>query len=422
MADLQLPDALVQDSDSKIVYLILDGLGDLPTGPGGLTPLEAARTPNLDALCERGISGLLDPVQPGVTPGSGPGHLSLFGYDPVAHPIGRGVLSALGLKFPLQPGDVAARMNFATVDAAGNVTDRRAGRIDDETNRRLVERLNGGGESASLDGVECFVRPEKEHRALVVFRGEGLTADVSDTDPQAVGVPPLAARATAPEGERTARAVNAFVRRAKDLLSAEPRANAALLRGLDTLAPLPSMAERYRFRALAIAGYPMYRGLARLVGMEVSAGSPDLNEQADMAAQKWNDFDFFYIHVKATDVYGENGDFDGKRGAIEQVDAVVPRIADLLFGPGGGKGPDTPPNVLVVTGDHSTPVSLKAHSWHPVPVLLCSPTCRPDGRRPGGDRTFGERYCAAGGLGRLPMRYLMSIALAHAGRLMKFRA
>lgn len=416
MAGFQIPDDLTQESESKIVFLILDGLGDIP-GTGGLTPLEAARTPNLDALCESGTCGLLDPVQPGVTPGSGPGHLSLFGYDPVAHPVGRGVLSALGLDFPLKPGDVAARMNFATVDAAGNVTDRRAGRIDDETNRRLVERLNGGGEGVSLEGAQCFVRSEKEHRALVVFRGERLTADVSDTDPQALGVAPLTPRPTASQGERTARVVGAFVKRAGELLREEPRANTVLLRGFDTLARLPSMSERYRLRALAVAGYPMYRGLARLVGMEAPAGSSDLQKQVDLAAGRWDDFDFFYIHVKATDLCGENGDFDGKRDAIERVDAGVPRLAELLFKGGPGKTPNAPSNVLVVTGDHSTPVPLKAHSWHPVPVLLASPTCRRDGQR-----TFGERSCAAGGLGRLPMRSLMSIALAHAGRLVKFGA
>ncbi|MFQ5692902.1 MAG: phosphoglycerate mutase, partial [Nitrospinota bacterium] len=312
-----------------------------------------------------------------------------------------------------QPGDVAARMNFATLDAGGNVTDRRAGRIDDETGRRLAEALNGGGESVTLDGVECFVRAEKEHRALVVFRGEGLTADVADTDPQALGVPPLAPRATSPGGERTARAVSAFVERARDVLSEEPRANGVLLRGFDTLTRFPSMSERYRLRALAIAGYPMYRGLARLVGMEVHAGTSDPKKQMNIAAENWDAHDFFYIHVKATDLYGENGDFDGKRKAIEEVDAVVPLLTERLFPDGSGGAP----NVLVVTGDHSTPVSLKAHSWHPVPLLLRSPTCRPDEAR-----TFGEGACARGGLGRLPMQRLMSIALAHGGRLIKFGA
>ncbi len=413
MAEFQIPDALARESDSKIMFLILDGLGDLPTGPEGTSPLEAARSPNLDALCGRGVCGLLDPVLPGVTPGSGPAHLSLFGYDPVAVPVGRGILSALGLNFPIRPGDVAVRMNFASVDAEGNVTDRRAGRIDDETNRRLVNLLNGGGESVRLDGVDCFVRPEKEHRALVVFRGPGLTADVSDTDPQAVGVPPLTPRAGTAEAERTARAVVAFLNHAGAVLSGEPRANAVLLRGFDTLTRLPSMPERYRVRPLAIAGYPMYRGLAHLVGMEVHEGSSDPIRQVEIAAENWDAFDFFYIHVKDTDRCGENGDFDGKRDAIERVDAAVPRLADLLFGAESGDRS----NVLVVTGDHSTPVSLKAHSWHPVPVFLSSPACRPDDRR-----VFGETACASGGLGRLPMRRLMSIALAHAGRLAKFGA
>jgi 2,3-bisphosphoglycerate-independent phosphoglycerate mutase len=304
-------------------------------------------------------------------------------------------------------------MNFATLDADGNVADRRAGRIDDETGRRLAGLLTGGGESVGLGGVECFVRPEKEHRALVVFRGKRLAADVSDTDPQAVGVPPAAVRAGGGGGKRTEKAVRAFIGHARKILGGEPKANGVLLRGFDTPVHLPSMAERYRLRALAVAGYPMYKGLARLVGMEVAKNSSDPAEQAGIAAESWDAFDFFFIHVKATDLHGENGDFDGKRGAIEQVDAAVPRLADLLF----GAGTEGQSNVLAVTGDHSTPVSLKAHSWHPVPVLLHSPTCRIDGQK-----TFGERACMGGGLGRLPMRHLMAVALAHAGRLTKFGA
>ncbi len=409
----EFPDSLAHESDSKIVYFILDGIGDLPTGPGGLTPLEAAQTPHLDALCDGGICGLLDPIQPGVTPGSGPGHLSLFGYDPAETWAGRGILSALGLDFPIRPDDVAVRMNFATRDRAGNITDRRAGRIDDETNRRLVDILNEGGESVHLEEVECFVRSEKEHRALAVFRRRGLSADMFDTDPQTLGVPPLPARARSSKAERTAKAVAAFIDRAHQLLADEPRANTVLLRGFDTLPNLPTLADRYRLRSYAIAYYPMYKGLAKLVGMEVDAGSSDPREQVQIAIRNWEGHDFFYVHLKATDLFGENGDFDGKKTAIETVDAALPPLVDWMF----GGDSDGPCHVLIVTGDHSTPVSMKAHSWHPVPALIRSHRVRADGQK-----TFGERSCQTGGLGRIPMRHLMAIALANAGRLSKYGA
>ena len=407
------PDSLAHESDSKIVYFILDGIGDLPTGPGGLTPLEAAQTPHLDALCDSGICGLLDPIQPGVTPGSGPSHLSLFGYDPVETWVGRGILSALGLDFPIQPDDVAARMNFATRDKAGNITDRRAGRIDDETNRRLVDILNEGGESVHLQDVECFVRSENGHRALVVFRRRGLSADMFDTDPQTLGVPPFPARAKSSKADRTVKAVAAFIDRAHQLLADEPRANTVLLRGFDTLRNLPTLADRYRLRSYAIAYYPMYKGLAKLVGMEVDAGSSDPSEQVQIVIRNWEDHDLFYVHLKATDLFGENGDFDGKKTAIETVDAALPPLVERMF---EGE-PDGSSHVLIVTGDHSTPVSMKAHSWHPVPALLRSHRARADDQK-----TFGERSCLTGGLGRIPMRHLMAIALANAGRLSKYGA
>jgi 2,3-bisphosphoglycerate-independent phosphoglycerate mutase len=403
MTEVRLPDALVVSQTSKIVFLILDGLGDLPSGPSRKTPLEAARKPNLDRLCREGVCGLLDPISPGITPGSGPGHLALFGYDPLAHPVGRGVLSALGLDFPLGPGDLAARVNFATLDKAGNITDRRAGRIDDALNRRLTDLLNRRVRLG--EGVECLVRTEKGHRALLVIRGEGLSAEVSDTDPQRTGVPPLPARASGPSGARSAELVNAFVSQAREVLRGEPQANGVLLRGFDMLGKLPSMGERYGLRCLAIAGYPMYRGLARLVGMEVHPASSDLEEQVRVLAQDFAAFDFFYLHVKAPDLFGEDGDFEGKQKAIEAVDEVIPQVTALR------------PDVLVVTGDHSTPVSMRAHSWHPVPVLLWAATCRPDEVE-----AFGERACLRGGLGRQPMRHLMALALAHGGRLTKFGA
>lgn len=413
MQPIELPDSLTHKSDSKIVYLILDGLGDLPTGPGGQTPLEAARTPNLNFLCEGGICGLADPIQPGITPGSGPGHLSLFGYNPMKTYVGRGILSALGLNFPVRAGDVAARINFATRDAKGMITDRRAGRIDDKTNRRLVDLLNEGGESFYLKNIECFTRPEKEHRALVVFRSEGLSANLSDTDPQINDTPPLPLRANSSEAEQTAMIVTDFINRAHQLLLDEPRANTVLLRGFSTLPNIPSLADRFQLRGYAIAGYPMYKGLAKLVGMEIHAGSSNPSEQVQILINQWKEHDFFYVHFKATDLFGENGDFDGKKGAIETIDAALPPLIDKI----SERDSDGSSNVLVVTGDHSTPVSMKAHSWHPVPTLIHSPRVRVDSQK-----EFGESSCQIGGLGRIPMRNLMAIALANAGRLSKYGA
>ncbi|HUY35764.1 MAG TPA: 2,3-bisphosphoglycerate-independent phosphoglycerate mutase [Pirellulales bacterium] len=391
-------------NDSKIVLLVADGLGGLPLEPGGLTELETARTPHLDALAKRGVSGGSIPVKPGITPGSGPGHLGLFGYDPLKYQIGRGALEATGIGFELGQHDVACRGNYCALDGEGRISDRRAGRISSEESAPLARLLA----QVAIAGVEVFVEPVKEHRFVVVFRAAGLGDHVHDTDPQKTGVPPLDPRPADPAdtaGAKTAEIAREFVAQARKLLAGQPKANGLTLRGFSARPHLPSYEEVYGLRAAAIAVYPMYKGLARLVGMELVGKARTLSEQIDVLEQRWNDYDFFFIHFKYTDSTGEDGNFQAKVARIEEFDAVLPRIAALE------------PAVLIVTGDHSTPSLLKSHSWHPVPTLLVSACCRSDECQ-----AFGERDAVRGGLGQFEAKYLMPLALANAGRLGKFGA
>ena len=388
-------------NDSKIVMLVADGLGGLPQEPGGPTELEAASTPNLDALAKAGVCGSSIPVKPGIAPGSGPGHLGLFGYDPLEYLIGRGALEATGIGFELQEGDVAIRCNFCTIDAAGNITDRRAGRIPSEESAPLAVKL----QEVSIPGVEVFVEPVKEHRFVVVFRGEGLGGNVADTDPQATGVPPLAPRATNPDSEKTVEVATEFIRQARELLADQPKANCCTLRGVSAKPNPPSYEEVYGLRAAAIAVYPMYKGLARLVGMDIIGAAQTLDQQMQVLEENWDKYDFFFIHFKYTDSTGEDGNFDAKVKKTEEVDTCVPRIMALK------------PDVFICTGDHSTPSMLASHSWHPVPTLLVAKNCRTDPCE-----KFGETECLKGGLGQFEAKYLMPLALANAGRLGKFGA
>ncbi len=401
MTEHDLIRELAEKNGSKIVLLVADGLGGLPLEPHGRTELETARTPHLDALAARGTSGLSVPVLPGITPGSGPGHLGLFGYDPLAFKIGRGALEATGIGFELGPQDVAARGNFCTLDSAGLITDRRAGRIPSEESFRVVERLQG----VRIAGVETFVKPVKEHRFVVIFRGPGLDGAVADTDPQATGVPPLDPQPHAPAAARTAEVAKEFVRQARAILADEKKANGLVLRGFAGKPALPSYLDLYGLRAAAIAVYPMYKGLARLVGMTLVGDAHTLDEQIAELETCWNDYDFFFLHFKYTDSTGEDGAFEQKVKRIEELDAVLPRIERLR------------PDVLIVTGDHSTPSKLQSHSWHPVPTLLVADTCRPDGLE-----QFSERACLRGGLGQFPAKHLMLLAMAHALRFGKYGA
>jgi len=391
-------------NNSKIVLLVADGLGGLPMTPGGKTELETASTPNLDALAKIGVQGGSIPVCPGIAPGSGPGHLGLFGYDPIKYVIGRGALEATGIGFEMQPGDVAARGNFCTLDASGKISDRRAGRIASEESAPIAIKLR----QVKIPGVEVFVEPVKEHRFVVVFRGPGLAGDVKDTDPQQTGVAPLAAiphnKADAASA-KAAEIANEFVKQATKLLAGENKANGLTLRGFSGRPALPSYEEVYGLKAAAIAVYPMYKGLARLVGMDIVGKAQTLAEQMDVLKENWDKYDFFFIHFKYTDSTGEDGNFEAKVKRIEELDAAIPRINELK------------PTVLIVTGDHSTPSFLKAHSWHPVPTLLVSDCCRPDGHS-----SFGENTTVRGGLGQFEAKYLMCLALSNAGRMTKYGA
>ena len=401
--DPSLLTGLLTPASSKIVFLILDGVGGIQVEEKGGTELQVARTPNLDHLAEVSSCGLMEPVSPGITPGSGPSHFALFGYDPFQFNIGRGILEATGIDFPLTERDVVARINFATIDKAGKVVDRRAGRIPTEQNQRICQKLQKGVRLGG--GVEVLVQPVKEHRAVLVLRGEGLRGEVEDTDPEREGVPPLEPKASIPEAERTAGLVREFMIQARKLLGDEPKANMVLLRGFSRHTLYPSMKDRYGLKALAIATYPMYRGICRLVGMTVLSGIGSLEEEFKALADHFAEYDFFYVHVKQTDSRGEDGDFDGKVAVIEEVDRYIPRVRSLK------------PDVLVVTGDHSTPAKMAGHSWHPLPLILHSQCCLIDPVK-----KFDEVSCIGGVLGKMPSVDLMPLALAHARRLTKFGA
>jgi 2,3-bisphosphoglycerate-independent phosphoglycerate mutase len=401
MDNLELIKQISIASPTKIVLLVIDGLGGLPHLETGKTELETASTPNLDSLAAKGICGLSDPVGPGITPGSTPGHLALFGYDPVKYDMGRGVVEVMGIDFKIEPKDIAARGNFCTVDKNGVVTDRRAGRISTEKCTELCHLLA----KIEIEGVRLFVLPVREHRFAVVFRGEGLAPEASDSDPQQLGVAPKTVKAQTETAQLTAKIANEFIAKAKKILAGHHPANMVLLRGFSRRPDIPTMGEIYKLKPAAIASYPMYRGLARLVGMELLETSADVQEEFAVLKKNYAAYDFFFLHVKGADSAGEDGDFARKVRIIEEVDRALPTLTTLE------------PDVIVVTGDHSTPALLKAHSWHPVPVLLYSKYCRAD--RVGG---FSETACIMGGLGRLPATQLMPLAMANALKLTKFGA
>jgi 2,3-bisphosphoglycerate-independent phosphoglycerate mutase len=393
---------LREPKDRKIVLLVADGLGGLPMEPGGKTELESARTPNLDACVREGICGMSLPVLPGITPGSGPGHLGLFGYDPLEYRIGRGILEALGINFSVGPRDVAARGNFCTVDATALIIDRRAGRPTTERCVALCRKLQ---QIRIPNNVEVFVEPVREHRFVVVFRGDNLGDAVNDTDPQATGHKPLDAKGADLPSQNTAHAVNRFIAEAARILKDEAPTNMVTLRGFARYPKIETMQEVYGLTPVAIAVYPMYKGLARLVGMDVAEAGATLADQMETLRRLWDQYNFFFLHYKYTDSTGEDGNFPAKVAMIEGLDSEIPKVRSLN------------PDVLIVTGDHSTPSLLRSHSWHPVPTLLWAKTCRPDPVT-----EFGESYCLRGGLGQFQAMYLLPLALAHAQWLGKFGA
>jgi 2,3-bisphosphoglycerate-independent phosphoglycerate mutase len=401
MADFNLMRELQTSAPTKIVMLVMDGLGGLPLQAGGKTELETARTPNMDRLAREGLCGLSTPIAAGITPGSGPAHLALFGYDPLKYEIGRGVLEALGIGFDLGPEDVAARGNFCTVNEQGLITDRRAGRIPTAKCIELVQMLR----PIKLPGVEVFVEPVEDYRFALILRGPGLAGGLTETDPQQTGKAPLPVKALAPEAQRTADLLNQWIAEAAKVLAKQRPANMVTLRGIAKNPGLPAMGDVYGLRCAAIATYPMYRGVAKLVGMTVLDAGATVEDEIAALQRHWAEFDFFYVHIKKTDSAGEDGDFDRKVSIIEHVDELVPQIMALK------------PDVVVVTGDHSTPALLKSHSWHPVPALIWSPVCRADLTQ-----SFGESECSRGALGTFPALDIMPLALANAKRLIKFGA
>ncbi len=391
---------IVTGSGGKIVLLVMDGLGDLPND--GKTPLMKAKTPNMDSLAKESELGQTIPVLYGITPGSGPGHLALFGYDPIKYQIGRGILEALGIGIEVGKDDMVARGNFATIKD-GVIVDRRAGRPPTEESAKIVEILKNN--IKEIDGVKIEFYPGKEHRFVVKFTAEWLDDAISDADPQKEGKPMEWAKALKPEAEKTAEVVNKLIKKIGEILRDNPRINWALLRGFSKYPKLPQFPEVYKVRAGAIATYPMYRGIAKLVGMEVLQTGDTIEDELETLKSHWNNYDFFYFHVKKTDSYGEDGKFDEKVHVIEETDAIIPEILKL--------GPD----VLVITGDHSTPCLMKSHSWHPVPFLIHSKFVRK-----GLSREFNEFECARGTLGTFYALDAMTLMLAHAGRLEKFGA
>jgi len=392
---------IVSPTQSKIVLLVIDGLGGLPHPETGRTELESAKTPNLDRLAREGICGMIDPIRPGITPGSAPGHLALFGYDPLRFVVGRGMLEALGIDFELKAGDVAARGNFCTIDESGLITDRRAGRLPTQRCSELCRLLDG----MNIEGVAILVSPVREHRFVAVFRGEGFLSALSDSDPQREGLSPRDVIAHSSQAEKAASIANEFIAQARATLADRYPANMVLLRGFAHYPDFPKMDEVFSLKPAAIAPYPMYRGLAKVVGMEVLPTGATVEEQLSTLAEHYDSYDFFFLHVKETDIAGEDGDFARKLMVIEEVDRALPRLIDLN------------PDVIIVTADHSTPAVLKGHSWHPVPFLLRSKLCRPDGVV-----EFSEMECISGALGRFPATDVMPLALANALKLKKFGA
>jgi 2,3-bisphosphoglycerate-independent phosphoglycerate mutase len=401
MIDLEQFGNLCIKTSSKIVMLVLDGLGGLPHPHTGKTELESAKTPNMDKLAENSICGLCHPISPGITAGSGPGHLALFGYNPLDFQIGRGILEAMGIDFPVTNNDVAARGNFCTVDNNGIITDRRAGRITTEKCIQLCKLLS----SIKIKDVELFVLPVREHRFMLVMRDTNLSPDISDTDPQQTGKAALKCNARNSGAQFTADVINDFMGQAAYILKDRHPANMVLLRGFSGLPDIPTYDELFKLNALAIATYPMYRGLAKLVGMNICKPPADLDESISRLADNYAEYDYFFIHVKYTDSAGEDGDFPRKVAVIENVDSLLPRITELK------------PDVLMISGDHSTPAILKSHSWHPVPFLLYSKYCRKDGVK-----QFHEAACLSGGLGIFQSVDIMPLAMANALKLTKYGA
>jgi len=404
---LEVISELAQKTESKIVLIVFDGLGDIPIAEfDGKTPLESAKKPNMTSLARSSSLGLMDPIAPGITPGSGPGHLGIFGYDPLKNEIGRGLIEGLGIGFEFTEEDVAARFNFATMDSSGAIIDRRAGRIESNEAALLCGAIQE--KIKEIDGAKVFVRHVKEHRGVVVFRKKGIGGNLPDTDPQKTGIPQLEPIPLDEKSKPTAEITKKFIYQVNAILSGRNYANTLLLRGFSSNIELPSFERLYKLKPCAIATYPMYKGLAKLAGMRVVQGCNTLEEEAKALEENWENFDFFFVHIKKTDSAGEDGNWDAKKKVIEEGDRTI--VSTAL---------KKKPEVICITADHSTPCKLKSHSWHPVPVLIHSPASIPSDES---NIDFSERQCARGTLGRFNALDLMPLLLSNAGKLAKFGA
>ncbi len=396
--------SITRKTESKIVFLVIDGLGGLTNPETGKSELETAEIPNLNRLAKIATCGLSIPIAYGITPGSGPSHLALFGYDPIKYKIGRGILEALGLGVEVGKNDLVARANFATYDYGRNVLiDRRAGRIPTEKCIELCSLLQKT--IKKINSTNVSFHPGKEHRFVVVFRGKNLSEEISENDPQKDGLSPVAIEPLSSVGKKSAKVVNLFLSKSTEILKELNPANYTLLRGFSVYPKLPTMEEVYPLKPAAIATYPMYRGIARLLGMKILPTGEKLEDEIKTLEENFKEYDFFYLHIKETDLYGEDGNFSAKVKKLEEIDSFLPQVEKLH------------PDVLVVTGEHSTPAMLKGHSWHPVPFLVYSKYSSPDGLN-----GFTEKECRSGSLGLFSAKEIMSLALAHAGKLTKYGA
>ena len=399
MLDIKNFQTLTRYTDSKILLLVIDGLGGLPHNQTSKTELESANIPNLDKLTQESTTGIATPIQPGITPGSGPGHMSLFGYNPIKYVIGRGVLEAIGSGIKLSKKDIAVRGNFCTIDNQGVITDRRAGRISDSDASKLIQSLS----QIKVDGAHITIKHLKNHRFVLVLSGSDLNTDITPTDPLLNNLPINQASSNSPQSRKTATIINKFTQLSLDILKNETLANGIILRGFSQNLSVPKISDVYHINPIGISLYPAYRGIATMLGMKVTNQGVDFSDLIKIVRNNFNDFNFFYLHYKDTDSAGEDGDFDKKVFSLEKLDTFIPELRSIGF------------DVFTITGDHSTPSILSSHSWHPVPILINS-------NIPTSDESihFTELECKNGDIGRIHATDIMPLTLAYAKKLIKF--
>lgn len=390
------------ENQKKMIMIILDGLGGLPIN--GKTELETAKTPNLDDLAFDSELGLTHPISIGVTPGSGPAHLSLFGYDPLKYTIGRGILEALGIGVKIGVKDLAIRGNFAT-QKNGVITDRRAGRIPTEKNIEIISYLKK--RIKKIDDIKITLFSGEEHRFVLILSGKDLSENVTDADPEEIGKPILYSKAQTKKSEKTAKILNKFIDKLTEELKDFYPVNTCLLRGIAKYPKIPPMSKLFKLKPAAIAVYPMYKGLAQLVGMDILNTNRSIRDEIETLEKNYNNYNFFFIHIKKTDSYGEDGNFKKKVKVIEEFDSLLPRILKLNL------------DTLVITGDHSTPSIIKSHSWHPNPFLIKAKYQR---KNPEATTKFSETACAKGVLGIFNSIDILPLMMANSIKFKKYGA